>query len=118
MNHGELTADLVRRDRHVLSNVFGVADDVEVRARGLDHDDVGALLDIPVDGPTGETPTPRRELIAFAVTEGGTRAGCVAERAVQTAGEFCRVRHQDHLVRDASFDQFQLDGSDAAVVHV
>lgn len=118
MNHGELAADLVRRDRHVLPDVFGVADDVEVGARGLDHDDIGAFLDIPVDGSAGETPTAWGELIAFAVTKGRARAGCVAERTVQAAGEFRRVGHQDYFVGNACFDQFQLDGSDAAVVHV
>ena len=118
MDHGKLPANLVRGDGQILADLLGIADDIEVRAGRLDHNDVGALLDIAVDSAAREPAAARRQLVAFAVAKGGARAGGVAERAVQTAGEFGRVGHQDDLVGDAGFDEFELDGADAAVVHV
>ena len=55
VDHGELATDLIGRDGHVLADLLGVADDVEVRARRFDHDDVGAFCDVPRDGAAGQT---------------------------------------------------------------
>ena len=48
LDHRVLAADLVRRDRH-RAGVGDRAQDVEVRQRRLDHDDVGALGDVERD---------------------------------------------------------------------
>ena len=45
-DHRVLAADLVACERVVRRELRGVLDDVEVRQRGLDHDDVGTLSDV------------------------------------------------------------------------
>jgi hypothetical protein len=46
-DHGVLAADLIARERVVGRELSRVGEDVEVGHRGLDHDDVGALGDVP-----------------------------------------------------------------------
>lgn len=43
MNHGKLPADLVTRDGMIRRKLRCVGNDVKIRKRGLDHDDVGAF---------------------------------------------------------------------------
>jgi hypothetical protein len=43
VDHGELATDLVARERVVWRELCGVGDDVEVRHRRLDHDNICAL---------------------------------------------------------------------------
>jgi hypothetical protein len=118
VDHGVLAGHLVGGDGHILPDLLGVADDVEVLAGGLDHDDVGALADVARDGAAGEAAAAGGQLVAAAVAEGGAGAGGVAEGPVQAAGELGGVGHEHDLVGDAGFDQLELDGADAAVVHV
>lgn len=118
MDHGVLAAHVVGGDGEVAAELLGVADDVEVLGGGLDHDDVGALADVSGDGAAGETAAPGRELVALAIAERGRGHGGVAEGPVQAAGELGSVGHEQGLVGDALLDQLQLDGADAAVVHV
>lgn len=118
VHHGVLAADMVCGDGEVAAELLGVADDVEVLGGGLDHDDVGALADVPRDGAAREPAAAGRELVALAVAKRGRRHGGVAEGTVQAARELGGVRHQQRLVRDPLLDQLQLDGADAAVVHV
>lgn len=118
MYHGVLATDLIRRDGQIPPNLLGIADDVQIRRRRLHHDDVRALLDIPGDRPPRQAPTPGRELVAFPIAKGRRRARGIPEGPVQAAGELGAVRHEHDLVRDAGFDELQLDGLDPAVVHV
>ena len=118
MDHCILARDLIRSDRHILADLLGVADDIQIRARGLDHDDICALLDIALDSASREAAASGWELVAFPVAKRRAGAGGVAEGAVETAGEFSGVGHQDDLVCDAGFDELEFDGADAAVVHV
>ncbi|MCJ1486614.1 hypothetical protein MMC06_006792 [Schaereria dolodes] len=118
MDHRKLSTHLIRRHGHVSTNLLRIADDIEVRARRLHHDNVRALVDISAYGAAGESPPTRRQLVTFAVAERGTRPGSVAEGAVQAAGELGGIAHQQRLVRDTRFDQLQLDSSHAPVVHV
>lgn len=71
-----------------------------------------------MDRTSGEATASRRKLVTFPVAERRAGASGVAERAVEAAREFSGVGHQDDLVGDASFDEFELDGADAAIVHV
>lgn len=116
--HGEFAADLICRHGQIPANLFGVADDVQIRACRLDHDDVRPFLYIPRDGPSGETSSPRWKLIAFSISERWAGARRIPEWPIQAAGELGAVGHQDGLMGDARFDEFELDGLDAAVVHV
>lgn len=118
MDHRILTRNLVRRNGHILTDLLRVADDIQIRAGGLNHDNIGALLDIAMDGASREATASGRQLVAFPIAKGRTGAGGVAEWAVQTAGEFGGVGHEDDLVGDAGLDELELDGADAAVVHV
>lgn len=43
MNHGKFPADLVTCDRVIRRELCRIGDDVEIRERGLDHDDVGTF---------------------------------------------------------------------------
>jgi hypothetical protein len=63
-NHGVLAADLVCGDGQVLADFFCVADDVEVLGGGLNHDDVGAFVDVTDDCSAGETAAAGWELVA------------------------------------------------------
>lgn len=117
-NHGVLARHLVRSDGHVLANLLGIANDVQILTRGLDHDDIGALANVSVDGSAGQAPAAGRQLVAPPVAKRGGAAGGVAEGPVQAAGELCRVGHEDDFVGDAGLDELELDGADAAVVHV
>jgi hypothetical protein len=63
-DHSVLTADLVCGDGQVLADFFCVADDVEVLGGGLDHDDVGAFVDVADDCSAGETAAAGGELVA------------------------------------------------------
>lgn len=118
MYHGILPTDLVRGNGQIATNLLSVADDVQIRRRRLHHDDVRALLDIPSDRSPRQAPAPRWELVAFPIAKRRGRARCVPEGPVQAARELGAVGHQDDLVRDAGFDQLQLDRFDPAVVHV
>ena len=60
LDHRVLAADVVGGDRQA-GRVLDAADDVEVGERGLDHDDVGALLDVeqrPRAAPRRRWPDP------------------------------------------------------------
>ena len=118
VKHGELTANLVRRDGQVAAEILCVTNDIEVLAGGLDHDDVGALADIAGNGPARQAAAARRQLVAPAVTEGGDGARGVAEGSVEAARELGRVGHEERLVGDALLDELELDGADAAVIHI
>lgn len=118
MDHGVLARDLVRRDGHVLADLLCVADNIQIRARRLDHDDIRALLNVAMDSASREATASGRKLVAFPITERRARAGGVAEGAVQATGELSGVGHQDDLMGDASLDKLQLEGANAAVVHV
>ena len=118
VDHGELSADLVGGHGHVLSNGLGIADDVEIAASGLNHDDVGALGDVTVDGASGQTTSTRRKLVALAVTKRRAGPSGLAERTVQTTAELGAVGHQKHLVSETSLDKLEFDGANTSVVHV
>ena len=118
MNHCKLSTDLVRRDWHILSYLIRVADDIEIRTRRLDHNDISTLFNIALYSPSGQTSTAGRQLIAFAITERRTRPRRVTERTVEAAGELGRIGHEDDFVRYAGFDELQFYGAYPAVVHV
>jgi hypothetical protein len=65
MYHGILATDLVRCNRQVLTELFCVADDVEVLRGRLHHDDVGALGNVAADCAASEPATLSGKLIAF-----------------------------------------------------
>lgn len=69
VNHGEFTANLVGSNGQVLSKLLGVTDNVQVLTSGLDHDDIGTLIDITNNGAASETTTSGRKLVALAVAE-------------------------------------------------
>jgi hypothetical protein len=117
-NHSVLAANLIRRHRHVFANLFRVRDDIQVLRSRFHHDHVSALADVARDGAARKTTTAWRELVAASVAESGHGACGVSERTVQAAGEFGGVGHEQDAVGDAGFDEFELDSTDAAVVHV
>ena len=69
VEHGVFARHLVCGDGHVLGDFFRVGDDVQVRACGFHHDDVGALLDVSGNGSSSESSTSRWQLVAFPVAE-------------------------------------------------
>lgn len=118
MDHGVLAAHLVGGYGKVFTKILGVADNVEVLAGGLDHDDVGTLVDVSNDGSTGKAATAVGQLVTLAVAEARGGAGSVAEGPVQTARELGGIRHEKCVVSDPFLDQLELDGADTAIVHV
>lgn len=49
MNHRKLPRDLIRRNRQILPNLLGIANDIQILARRLHHNHIRALLDIPLN---------------------------------------------------------------------
>lgn len=118
MDHGVLAADLVGSDGQILAELLSIANNVEVLAGRLDHDNVGTLVHITNDGSASKAAASGGKLVASAVTKGRGRAGSVSEGSVQTARELGRVRHEQGLVSNSLFDQLEFDGTDTAIVHV
>ena len=116
LDHRVLAADVVGGERH-RRVVLDAADQVEVGQRRLDHDDVGALLDVEPRLAHRLVAVGRVHLVAAAVAERGRRVGGLAERPVEGRGELRRVRH-DRGVGEAFVVERGADRADAAVHHV
>ena len=99
LDHRVLAADVVRRHRQA-GGVLDAPHDVEVRQRGLDHDDVGALLDVEQHLAQRLVAVGGVHLVAAAVAEGGRRVDRLAERAVEGRGEL-RAVGEDRRVAQA-----------------
>jgi hypothetical protein len=89
LDHRVLSGHLVRRAR---SRRRDLGEHVEVRAGGLDHDDVGALVDVGEASCTPSRPL-GVELVRAPVALQGRLDG-VAERTVERRGVLRGVREQ------------------------
>ena len=93
MNHSKLPTNLIRCNWHIFTDLLRIANDIQVRACRLDHDNICAFANISVYGAASQPAAAGGKLVAFPVTEGGAGARCVAEGAIQTTGEFGGVGH-------------------------
>lgn len=118
VDHGELSRDLVARDRNVLGDILRVAENIQEPSGRLDHDSVSALTEITADRTTSETTAGGRELITFPVAERRGRSSSITERAVKAARELRRIGNEHDLVTDIRLEEALLDSEDASVVHV
>ena len=92
-------------------------DDVEIRERGLDHHDVGALGDVERDLLERLAPVVRILLVALAVAAAHDRhVDCVAERAVERGRVLGRVGEDRDLAVAIAVER-RADGGDLAVHH-
>src|SRR4029077_18499812 len=82
LDHRVLAAHVVRGDGHP-GRVLDATDDVEVRQGGVDHHDIGALLDVESYLAERLVAVGRVHLVAAAVARLGRRVGRLAERAVE-----------------------------------
>ena len=97
LDHRILSAHLIGHDRHVHGAPDG-RDDVQVCGRRLDHDHVGALLDVELDFVQGLIHAAGGvHLIRPTIAERGRGVGRVAKRAVERAGVFHRVREHGNI---------------------
>ena len=85
LEHGVLAADVVGGDGHA-RRVLDAADDVQVGQRGLDHQDVGALVGVELGLAHGLERVGRVHLVALAVARLRRGVGGDAERAVEGGG--------------------------------
>ena len=92
LDHRVLAADLVRRDR-IAEGLLHAPDQVEVRQRRLDHDDVGAFVDVQLDLAQRLVGVGRIHLVAAPVAELRRRLRRLAERPVEAGRELGGVGH-------------------------
>ena len=116
LQHRVLAADVVGGQRHP-GRVLDPADHVQVGQRRLDHEDVGALLDVEPRLADRLVGVGGIHLVAATVAERRRRVGRVAERPVEGRGELGRVGH-DRRVDQAVVVQRGADRAHAAVHHV
>ena len=95
------------------------ANDVQVRHAGLDHHDIGSLLDVESDLADGFVGIGRIHLISF--LRGPPKVLCradgVSKRTVECRRILSRIAHQDHVLK-SSLIQRRSYGTDPAVHHV
>ena len=96
---------------------FHAPDNVQIRECGLDHHDVGAFVDIERHFADGFIGIGGVHLVAAAVAEFRCGFGHLAERPVESRGEFRGIAH-DGEVGKALVVQFGADGANAAIHHV
>src|SRR6266508_235062 len=115
-DHRVLARDRVRGERDAELRLRP-RDDVEVRQRGLDHDDVGPLVEIERDLAHRLHAVRGIHLVRAPVAELRCRVRRIAEGAVKARRVLRRVRH-DRRVRKAGVVERLADRTDAAVHHV
>ena len=116
LDHRVLAADVVGGDRQA-RRLLDPADHVEVGQRRLDHDHVGALLDVEQRLAHGLVGVGGIHLVAAAVAERGRGVGGLAERPVERRGELRRVG-DDRRVLVALRVELRAQRAHAAVHHV
>ena len=116
LEHGVLAADVVGRDGHA-RGLLDAADDVQVGQRGLDHQDVGALVGVELGLAHGLERVGRIHLVALAVARLRRAVGGDAERAVEGGGVLGRVGDDRRLAQPVLVER-RAQGADAAVHHV
>ena len=116
LDHRVLARDVVRADRNV-ERVARGADHVEVRQRRLDHDRVGALLEIELALAQRLAHVRGIHLVAAAVAERRRRVGRLAERA-EERGRVLRGVREDRRRLEAAVVERVADRAHAAVHHV
>jgi hypothetical protein len=116
LDHRELAGDVVHRQR-VRERLAQLADHVEVRQGGLDHQDVRALVDIQSGLGDRLAPVAGVHLVGAPVARARRRVGGLPERPVVRRGVLDRVRH-DRGGLEPGVIQRHADGLDAAVHHV
>src|SRR6202035_2624397 len=94
-----------------------LANDVEIRERGLDHDDVGAFFEIKGDLFEGFAGVGGVHLIATAIAKLRRGLSGFAEGAVETRAVFGGVGEDGHVFAFVGVE-FGADGGYAAVHHV
>ena len=94
-----------------------MADDVEIRERGLDHHHVGAFFEVERDFFQGFAGVGGIHLVAAAIAELRRGLRGFAERAVEGGAVFCGVG-EDREILEFVVVEFAADGGDAAVHHV
>src|SRR5262249_27309725 len=115
LHHRELAADVVGRHRHA-EPLLHATDDVEVRERRLDHDDVGALGEVERHLAERLVAVGGVQWVAARVAERGRRLGRLTERAVEARGVLRRITHYRD-VGEARRIERGADGADHAVEH-
>ena len=116
LQHRVLAGDVVGGERGA-GRVLDPADDVEVRDGGLDHQHVGALVEVELGLAHRLGGVGRIHLVAAAVAELGRRLGGVAERAVEGGGVLGAVGDDRHA-GVALLVELVADRADPAVHHV
>ena len=116
MDHRILAADLVGGHGDV-EGVAHLSDDVEVRQRGLDHDHIGAFLDVERHLAQGFAGVGRVHLVAAPVAELRRRVGSVTEGPVETRSVLGGVAENGRVLETVDVERL-ADGPDAPVHHV
>ncbi|MNT14081.1 hypothetical protein D3C72_1490730 [compost metagenome] len=98
LDHGVFAADLIGESRHA-ERVLDPAQHVQVRHAGLDHDHVGAFLQVASHFAQCFVDVARIHLVSHFVglAQIGGRAHGIAERAVEGAGVLGRIRHDPRM---------------------
>ena len=104
-DHGIFAADVVGRHRKVEFLPDG-ADDVQVRKRRFDHDDIRPFLDVEGRLPDRFPGVGRVHLVGFAVSELGGGFGGFAEGTVKTGGMFGRIGHDREVLQSPVYRAF------------
>src|SRR5438105_1048875 len=115
-DHRVLARDRVRGQRHAELELRA-GDHVEIRQRGLDHHDVGALVEVQRDLPHRLLRIRRVHLVGAAIAELRRRLRGGAEGLEEARGILRGVRH-DRRLRERRLVERLADGADAAVHHV
>ncbi len=116
LQHRVLAGDVVGGERGA-GRLLDPAHDVQIRGGGLDHQHVGALLEVELGLAHGLGGVGRIHLVAAAVAELRRRLGGVAEGAVEGGGVLGAVGDDRHA-GVALLVELVADRADPAVHHV
>src|SRR5262249_42899426 len=115
-DHRILAGDVIRADGYVKA-IANLANDVQIRERGLDHDDVGAFFEIERDFFQGFTSVGRIHLVAAAIAELRSGLRGFTERSVEAGAVLGGVGEDRNLFELVGVER-AANGGDAAVHHV
>ena len=115
LDHRVFARDVVGRHRDA-EPLLDPPDDVEVRQRGLDHDEVGPFRQVERDLAQRLVAVGRVHLVRPAIAEGRRALGRIAEGAIIGAGELGGIR-QDRQAREARAVESRADRGDHPVHH-
>ena len=105
-------------NRHRFAKAFSRApEDVDVGKGGLDHNNIGAFIDIEPDFAQRFIGIGRIHLIGATIAKLRRTFGGVAKRAVKDGSKLRRVTHYAGIGETAGIERF-ANRADAAVHHV